>query len=98
MALAIRFKGLIRRGQVRDYAHLSRLGNVTRARITRIMNLLYLAPDIQEALLFSSPPPGAAIRSVSRTSSSGMHEPCWYAVKGKVPNEPYPEVVELDPR
>jgi hypothetical protein len=31
---------------------LARLGNVTRARITQIMNLLSLAPDIQEALLF----------------------------------------------
>ena len=55
MALAIRFEGLIRSGQVRDYAHLARLGYVTRARITQIMNLLYLAPDIQEALLFWPP-------------------------------------------
>ncbi len=52
MALAIRFEGLIRRGEVRDYADLARLGYVTRARITQIMNLLNLAPDIQEALLF----------------------------------------------
>jgi hypothetical protein len=34
---------------------LARLGNVTRARITQIMNLLLLAPDIQEALLFLLP-------------------------------------------
>jgi len=52
MALAIRFDGLIRRKEVRDYADLARLGYVTRARITQIMNLLNLAPDIQEALLF----------------------------------------------
>ena len=52
MALAIRFDGLVRRGEVRDYADLARLGYVTRARITQIMNLLNLAPDIQEALLF----------------------------------------------
>lgn len=52
MALAIRFDGLIERGEVRDYADLARLGYVTRARITQIMNLLNLAPDIQEALLF----------------------------------------------
>ncbi len=51
MALAIRFDGLIRTGDVRDYAELARLGHVTRARITQIMNLLHLAPDIQEALL-----------------------------------------------
>ena len=52
MALAIRFDGLVRRGEVRDYADLARLGYVTRARITQIMNLLNLAPDIQEAILF----------------------------------------------
>ena len=52
IALAIRFDGLVRRGEVRDYADLARLGYVTRARITQIMNLLNLAPDIQEALLF----------------------------------------------
>ncbi len=52
MALAIRFDGLVRSGKVRDYADLARLGYVTRARITQVMNLLNLAPDIQEALLF----------------------------------------------
>ena len=51
-ALAIRFDDLLRRGEVKDYAELARLGHVTRARVTQIMNLLYLAPDIQEALLF----------------------------------------------
>ncbi|NPU98316.1 MAG: hypothetical protein HPY51_14040 [Candidatus Omnitrophica bacterium] len=52
MALAIRFDGLVRRGKVRDCADLTRLGCVTRARITQIMNLFNLAPDIQEAILF----------------------------------------------
>lgn len=52
MALAIRFDGLIRAGTVADQAELARLGHVTRARLTQIMNLLLLAPDIQEAILF----------------------------------------------
>jgi hypothetical protein len=51
MALAIRLDGLIREGAVRDYAECARIGHVTRARVTQIMNLLHLAPDIQEALL-----------------------------------------------
>jgi len=55
MALAILFEGLIRDGVVTDYAELARLGHVTRARITQIMNLLHLAPDIQEKLLFLPP-------------------------------------------
>lgn len=51
MALAIRFEGLIRDGEVADYAEIARLGHITRARVTQIMNLLHLAPDIQAAIL-----------------------------------------------
>ena len=52
MALAIRFDGLIRDGQVANQTELASLARVSQPRITQIMNLLYLAPDIQEALLF----------------------------------------------
>ena len=52
MALAIHFDGLIRKGIVRDYADLARLGGVSRARITQIMNLLNLPPWKQEEILF----------------------------------------------
>lgn len=52
MALAIHFEDLIRQGVVTDYADLARLGHVTRARVTQIMNLRLLAPEIQEELLF----------------------------------------------
>ncbi len=55
MALAIRFDDLLRRGEVKDYAELARVGHVTRARVTQIMNLLLLAPDIQEEILFLPP-------------------------------------------
>ena len=51
MALAIHFDRLIRIGEITDYAELARLGNVTRARVTQIMNLLLLAPEIQEQIL-----------------------------------------------
>ncbi len=52
MALAIHYENLIREGHVSDFAELARLGHVTRARVTQIMNLRLLAPDIQEQLLF----------------------------------------------
>jgi hypothetical protein len=52
MALAIRFDGLLKVGAVKDYAELARLGHVTRARVSQVMSLLYLAPDLQEAVLF----------------------------------------------
>ena len=51
MALAIRFRGYVDAGQVEDLAELAQLGQVTRARMTQIMNLLHLATDIQEELL-----------------------------------------------
>jgi hypothetical protein len=52
MALAIKFDGLIRSGAIENHAELARLGKVSRARVSQILNLLHLAPDIQEALLF----------------------------------------------
>ena len=54
MALAIKFQDMVDRGEVRDYADLARLGYVSRARPTQIMNLLLLAPNLQEQLLFSA--------------------------------------------
>jgi hypothetical protein len=51
MALAIKFQDMVDRGEVRDYADLARLGHVSRARVTQIMNLLNLAPAIQESIL-----------------------------------------------
>lgn len=52
MALAIYFDRLIREGKVRDQSELARLAHVTQPRMTQIMNLDHLAPDIQEELLF----------------------------------------------
>ncbi|MFT3881806.1 MAG: hypothetical protein QM703_19370 [Gemmatales bacterium] len=52
MALAHHLERLVVTGVVKDYAELARLGQVSRARITQIMNLLLLAPDIQEEILF----------------------------------------------
>lgn len=52
MALAIHFDGLIQSGAVENYSELALLGNVTRARMNQITNLLMLAPAIQEELLF----------------------------------------------
>src|SRR6266566_4064822 len=67
LALAVKFEGLIQQGVVKDYAELGRLGQVSRARITQIMNLLNLAPDIQEAILFMTGE-GPAEQSLRETS------------------------------
>jgi hypothetical protein len=55
LALAIRMEGLLRSETIGDYAELARLGRVSRARMTQIMKLLHLAPDIQEQILFLPP-------------------------------------------
>ena len=55
LALALRFDQLVRNRTVPDHATLARLGHVSRARITQIINLLWLAPDIQEEILFLMP-------------------------------------------
>lgn len=52
MALALRFDELVRAAEVTSHAELARLGHVTRARVSQVMALLHLAPDIQEHLLF----------------------------------------------
>ncbi len=51
MALATRFDRLIQEGKIANQSELARLAHVTQPRMTQIMNLLHLAPDIQEAIL-----------------------------------------------
>ena len=51
MAHAIRFDALVREGTVSTQTDLAAVGHVTRARVTQIMNLLHLAPDLQEAII-----------------------------------------------
>src|SRR5262249_58588324 len=55
LALAHRLEQLLRAGVARDYADLGRLGHVSRARISQILSLLYLAPGLQEQVLFLPP-------------------------------------------
>ena len=52
LALAMHLERLVRTEIAPNYAELARLGHVTRARMSQIMNLILLAPDIQEEILF----------------------------------------------
>jgi hypothetical protein len=67
MALAIQFQDMIQRGEARDYADLARLGCLTRERMSQIMELVWLAPDIQQEIL-EFPPSGAARFPISEVS------------------------------
>lgn len=55
MALAIKFERLLSEVEGLSYTDLARLGGVSPSHITHILNLLYLAPDLQERLLFLEP-------------------------------------------
>jgi hypothetical protein len=73
LALAHHWRGLIRSGAVRDQADLARLVGVSRARVTQVMNLLWLAPGIQEDVLdgkVDGPGADLALHAMAR-------EPVW---------------------
>jgi hypothetical protein len=85
MALAIRMENLIRAGII-DYSQLAQLGHVSRARITQIMNLLLLAPDIQEQILFLLPASGgrhpvrlAQLQPIARVPDWSRQRQLWAA-------------------
>lgn len=73
MALAIRLDHLIKTGQVTDQAELARVGHVSRARLTQIMDLNLLAPDIQEEILFLS----AGARHIERKVRPIVQDLAW---------------------
>lgn len=52
MALAIRLDRMLLTGEVDSVTELARLCHVSQPRMTHILNLTLLAPDIQEQLLF----------------------------------------------
>ena len=54
MALAIHCHELLRTGLITNQSDLARYAQITPARMTQILTLLNLSPDIQEELLFLS--------------------------------------------
>ena len=84
LALAHHIQELLDTGQVKDLAEVARRGHVTRAPVTQIMNLLLLAPDIQEEVLFlPSPTTGSdkvierGLRTVISELSFGSQRRVW---------------------
>ena len=52
VALASRMQSMIESGEVVSYQQLAELGRISQPRMSQIMSLLNLAPDIQEELLY----------------------------------------------
>ncbi len=69
---------------------LPRLVHVSRARITQIMNLNFLAPDIQEEILVlprvergRDPIREHAVRPIAATANWAKHQRMWHATSGR---------------
>jgi hypothetical protein len=52
LAFARTIQRAIDRGEVRDQAEAARRLGLTRARLTQILDLTFLAPDLQEEIIF----------------------------------------------
>jgi hypothetical protein len=78
-ALAVKYQGMVDAGELRDYADIARLGYVSRARVTQIMNLSNLAPEIQEHLLFPTGflPPERRLRPVAAEAEWDRQRRLW---------------------
>ncbi len=77
LALAIQFQEMIRTGDARDCADLARLAGVSRERISQIMKLLWLAPDIQMEVLYFPSVSGVNFPIRERALRSISNRICW---------------------
>jgi len=77
MALAIRLEHLIETGQIANHAEIARTAGLTRARVTQILNLANLAPDIQQAVLelADHPSESTRLKEADLRRYSQIH--CW---------------------
>ena len=76
LALAHRIAADIEAGRYKDYADVARRHRLTRARLTQLMNLLLLAPDIQEEVLVLEFPVGRE-PVTERTLRRVLASLCW---------------------
>ena len=77
MALAIRPEHLLATGQVKDQAEIARTAGITRARVTQIINLTNLAPDIQQAIVDLEPTADHVLRFREREVRTIAITPNW---------------------
>ena len=87
LALAHECEALIAAGVVADRAALAGVLGFTRARVTQLMDLTLLAPDIQEELLVAEVDPGRdsvterALRAVVRRADWGEQREAWRSLR-----------------
>lgn len=96
VALAIHFQDMLDRGEVRNHADLARLGCISRERMSQIMMLAWLAPDIQQEVLNLPKTQGGrfpvsetTLRSVARLSVWGEQRERWRCCCSAASTRPY---------
>ena len=72
LALAHRLQRAIDSGEIHDRAAIARQYGLTRARVTQLLNLTLLAPDIQEQVLALE-----AVDGLEPTSERALREVLW---------------------
>ena len=83
LALSHKIQDAIDRGVVRDRAEVARRLGLTRARVTQMMDLTLLAPDLQEQILFAEAVDGIepfherVLRKFSRRSAWTAQRDGW---------------------
>jgi hypothetical protein len=75
LALAHRLDGLMKEGKAKRYRELAEAGGITPTRLSQILVLVALAPDIQEYILFLSP--GEADGIIEARLRKIAREPLW---------------------
>jgi len=87
LALALWFQQMLATGEAHHYRELARRTGVTTQRISQVMQLLWLAPDIQHEILYLPPVGGrypvteAALRKIALCWSWAEQRPCWQALR-----------------
>ena len=88
LALAIHLDDMIHRGEAKDYSDLARMSCLCRERISQIVRLNYLAPDIQIELLYLPPTPTGsypisetAVRKIANLLLWADQRRAWTALK-----------------
>lgn len=106
VALAIHFQDMLDRGEVRNHADLARLGCISRERMSQIMMLAWLAPDIQQEVLSLPKTSGGRfpvsetrLRSIARVTPWEDQRAIWRVltvVKNRT--ESVPRLAEVGPK
>jgi hypothetical protein len=103
LALAHECEALIAAGVVADRAELAAVLGFTRARVTQLMDLTLLAPDIQEEILVAEVEPGRdpicerGLRAIVALARWGEQRRAWATRRMELGAPGHPRALETEP-